>query len=61
VASILTSMQSDDPKVLEYTLGILKTLLKVPVDLSEQIEELISGIIFMFNVPIKVVTLLYLK
>ena len=54
-------MQSDDPKVLEYTLGILKTLLKVPVDLSEQIEELISGIIFMFNVPIKVVTLLYLK
>jgi len=58
VASILTSTQSDDPKILEYTLGIFKNLLKIPIDLSEQIQELVSGIISLFNVPIKVIPFL---
>lgn len=54
LTTLVVPNPSDDLKVYEYTLNILLKLLKLPLDFTNQIPLLISGIISLYDVPTKV-------
>jgi len=54
LTTLIVPNPSDDLKVYEYTLNILLKLLKLPLDFTNEIPLLISGIISLYNVPTKV-------
>jgi len=54
LTTLVVPNPSDDLKVYEYTLNILLKLLKLPLDFTNEIPLLISGIISLYNVPTKV-------
>jgi len=53
VTTLVVPNPSDDLKVYEYTLNILLKLLKLPLDFTNEIPLLISGIISLYNLPTK--------
>ncbi len=52
--TLFEPIEPEETETFEYTLGIIMNLLQIPLDFSENIEPIISGIISMFHFSSKV-------